>query len=124
VIGSEPEIYFYSHRISATGYIYTYALMEEQKYAPKMQREMIEETERARPKYLVFVNVPDSWLMRPDSDQTILEWFKHYGQENYDVVGLVDIVSLEWTNYFWDEDAVGRSPESDHFIYILRRKAG
>ena len=33
VLGSEPQIYFYSHRHSATGYIYTYGLMEPQKYA-------------------------------------------------------------------------------------------
>ena len=31
VLGSEPEIYFYSHRHSATGYIYTYGLMESAK---------------------------------------------------------------------------------------------
>jgi len=36
VLGSEPEIYFYSHRISATGYIYTYPLMEPQRYAVQM----------------------------------------------------------------------------------------
>ncbi len=38
VLGSEPEIYFYSHRLSATGYIYTYPLMEKQVYASHMQR--------------------------------------------------------------------------------------
>ena len=46
VLGSEPEIYFYSHRHSATGYIYTYPLMEPQKYARQMQEEMIREIER------------------------------------------------------------------------------
>ena len=45
VLGSEPEIYFYSHRHSATGYIYTYGLMEPQKYAQQMQQEMIREIE-------------------------------------------------------------------------------
>lgn len=29
VIGSEPQIYFYSDRRAATGHIYTYALMED-----------------------------------------------------------------------------------------------
>jgi hypothetical protein len=31
VLGSEPQIYFYSNRHSATGYIYAYGLMEAQK---------------------------------------------------------------------------------------------
>src|SRR5206468_6071143 len=43
VLGSEPQIYFYSKRLSATGYIYTYALMEPQPYAHQMQEEMIHE---------------------------------------------------------------------------------
>ena len=46
VLGSEPQIYFYSSRHSATGYIYTYGLMEPQKYAQQMQQEMIREIER------------------------------------------------------------------------------
>jgi hypothetical protein len=36
VLGSEPEIYFYAQRKSATG-IYTYALLESQPYAARMQ---------------------------------------------------------------------------------------
>ena len=51
VLGSEPEIYFYSRRHSATGYIYTYPLMEPQKYARRMQEEMIREIEQRNPKY-------------------------------------------------------------------------
>ena len=42
VLGSEPEIYFYAGRKSATGYIYTYPLMEPQPYASRMQDEMIQ----------------------------------------------------------------------------------
>jgi hypothetical protein len=55
VLGSEPEIYFYARRHSATGYIYTYALMEPQPAALAMQHEMISEIETNRPEYLVSV---------------------------------------------------------------------
>ena len=47
VLGSEPEIYFYSWRHSATGYIYMYPMMEQHAFALKMQEEMIGEIERA-----------------------------------------------------------------------------
>ena len=43
VLGSEPEIYFYANRISATGYVYVYGLMEQQRYSVRMQEEMIDE---------------------------------------------------------------------------------
>ena len=60
VLGSEPQIYFYSNRHSATGYIYTYRLMEPQFYARQMQEEMIRQIESARPKYLIFIGVTSS----------------------------------------------------------------
>jgi hypothetical protein len=83
VVGSEPEIYFYSHRHSATGYIYTYGLMEEQEYAAKMQKEMIAEIESARPEYLVYVDLRTSWLPKPGADWYIFVWFKTYVRDNY-----------------------------------------
>jgi hypothetical protein len=49
VLGSEPEIYFYSRRRSATGYIYMYPLMETHPYAAQMQQELINEIEAGKP---------------------------------------------------------------------------
>ena len=94
VIGSEPEIYFYSNRKSATGYIYTYPLMEPQRYASSMQDEMIMEIEGARPKYVVFVTVATSWLTRPDSDDRILKWANAFTKACYDEVGAPDLRNL------------------------------
>ena len=84
VLGSEPQIYFYSSRHSATGYIYTYSLMEPQSYALSMQQEMIREIELAGPKYLVSVQIPSSWLGRPDSEALIFAWANEYLKEHYD----------------------------------------
>lgn len=50
VTGSERQIYFYSGRRSATGYIYTYPLMELQPYATATQRQMIHEVEAVDPR--------------------------------------------------------------------------
>jgi hypothetical protein len=100
VLGSEPEIYFYSHRHSATGYIYTYGLMEPQKYAQQMQQEMIQQIEDARPKYLISVSMEYSWLRRPNSDQSIFNWANYYIAQNYTAAGFVNIKSTE-TDYFF-----------------------
>jgi Dolichyl-phosphate-mannose-protein mannosyltransferase len=61
VLGSEPAIYFYSHRHSATGYIYMYGLTEKQKYAQQMRHDMVAEIESARPDLIVYVDDADSW---------------------------------------------------------------
>ena len=119
VLGSEPEIYFYSHRHSATGYIYTYGLMEPQKYAHHMQEEMIREIEDARPKYLISVAIGYSWLRRPDSEPAIFTWANEYMAQNYTAAGFVNIKPTE-TDYFF-----GNVPQTvetlKDYILIYRR---
>jgi hypothetical protein len=122
VIGSEPQIYFYSKRLSATGYIYTYALMEEHDYALKMQKEMITEIESARPEFIIFVNVTNSWILRPASERLIFDWFKIYHREHFERVGVVDIISQGQTIYRWDDEAVGYSPRSEDWISVYKRR--
>ncbi len=90
VLGSEPEIYFYSRRHAVTGYIYMYPLMEQHDFALKMQEEMIGEIERARPEYLVYVDDDYSWLPRPDSNRKILEWWKDYWATDLDLVKTIE----------------------------------
>jgi hypothetical protein len=122
VIGSEPQIYFYSHRRSATGYIYTYPLMENHKYALEMQEEMIREIESARPEYLVFANIPTSWLVGSDSERRILQWFHQY-KRNYHKVGMVVMLGQETAVYFWDENVSGYLPKSGLWLSVFRRKS-
>jgi hypothetical protein len=119
VLGSEPEIYFYAQRHSATGYIYTYGLMEPQKYAGQMQEEMIHEIERARPKYLISVVMFYSWLWRPGSERLIFTWANEYTAQNYFAAGLVNITPRE-TDYFFGD--VPPSVESlKEYILIYKR---
>ncbi|MCK5557804.1 MAG: glycosyltransferase family 39 protein [Candidatus Hydrogenedentes bacterium] len=122
VIGSEPQIYFYSGRHSATGYIYTYALMENHDYALKMQQEMIDEIEAARPSFLVYVCVRTSWLVGPESKLLIFEWFKEHSEKNYELVGIVDILPSQGASYYWDEEAAKYSPRSTSWLSIFRRR--
>ena len=100
IIGSEPEIYFYSKRQAATGYVYMYPLMETHAYALHMQKDMIGEIESSRPEFIVFVNVYTSWLVFPGSHRYIFKWFKTYQRKHYSLVGLADM-SQAATTYSW-----------------------
>ena len=122
VLGSEPEIYFYSHRHSATGYIYMYGLMELHQYALQMQREMIQEIETAHPKYLVFVKDSTSWLQRENSERLVFEWFSKY-REDFALAGLVNIRSTERTEYYFPPPANPESIKlSRYYCLIYERK--
>lgn len=119
VLGSEPEIYFYSHRRSATGHIYTYALMEVHPYAAKMQGEMIQQIEAAKPEYMVFVNNQLSWLPRPQSERKIMTWWENYWAQNYSLVRT--ITTREFAEEFADQSP-GPAGGTGNFLLILKRK--
>jgi 4-amino-4-deoxy-L-arabinose transferase-like glycosyltransferase len=108
VLGSEPEIYFLARRHPATGYIYTYGLMEPQPFARKMQEEMIGEIEASKPDFVVFADNPLlSWGRQPDSDPGIFEWWKSY-RTNYTLVGLADVISTTETKFAWGAEEAAR----------------
>lgn len=99
ILGSEPQICFYAHRRSASRYIYMYPLMENHPFSLQMQKDFIRETEAKKPKYLVFVNVPFSWLRSSDSHNLLFEWFGRY-QKNFRPAGTIELYD-DRTIYHW-----------------------
>ncbi len=123
VIGSEPEIYFYARRRSATGHIYVYALMERHPYAAKMQAEMIQQIEAARPEYVVFVQNNLSWLRQPDSEKKLLDWWPAYWAANLE---LVRTINTRQGAAEFDETKPApetRSGQASNYLLVFKRKA-
>ena len=124
VLGSEPQIYFYSRRRSATGYICTYPLMESQSHAVEMQKEMIRDIEKANPDYVVFVHVKDSWLQYADSNPLIFDWFGKYQRERLQLAGFVEIASDGPTEYRWfDHPETNVQTTAESWLAIFKRRA-
>lgn len=121
VLGSEPEIYFYAHRRAATGYIYTYGLMEAQKHAQEMQEEVIRQVESAHPKYVVFVAMGSSWLRYSKSKTAIFDWANRYLPEKYEWVGVVDFIIEDYIPFVKGEQAKEYEPEGDEYLFIVKR---
>jgi hypothetical protein len=121
VLGSEPQIPFYAGRRSATGHIYTYGLMEIHEYNIKMQEVMTSEIEKNKPLFMVFCNMPFSWLAKDNSPMRIFDWYEKYSRKNYEVVGLVDIPDEGPSMYYWDADAQ-RNPKNKNCVWVLKRK--
>jgi 4-amino-4-deoxy-L-arabinose transferase-like glycosyltransferase len=122
VLGSEPEICFYSGRRSATGYIYMYPLMERQTFALKMQQEMIAEIERARPEYAVYVKENMSW---PAGYQDIIsDWWEKYWPANFEMVKTIEIERKRTSDLPAgpQTDTVTLPTDEQKFLFILKRK--
>lgn len=122
VLGSEPEIYFYARRHSATSYIYMYGLMETQPYALRMQNELIGEVEASAPQYVVQVSGNASWLQDQQSSTRIFDWWYAYGARHYHLVAIADIISEERTEYRWAGAVDAYQPQSSYFLAVYRRK--
>ena len=85
-MGSEPEICFYAHRKPATEYMYTFALMEPQPFALRMQEEMIAQVEKSEAPFLVLATSSSSWLEWPEYEKKVFPWLVGYINNYYQPV--------------------------------------
>lgn len=121
ILGSEPQIFYYSNRRSATGYIYMYALMENQVYSLDMQKEMVREIESANPRFIVFVTSQTSWLLSSAADSYLFDWWNHLiREERYQVIGVADIFS-DQTIYRLGAEVNDYKPTSNSQVLIYKR---
>ncbi|HPD19129.1 MAG TPA: hypothetical protein PLF61_05655, partial [Candidatus Goldiibacteriota bacterium] len=121
IIGSEPQILFYAKRKSATGYVCFNQMMDVSKIADEMQIEAIKEIEQSNPAYLVFVNIYDSLGMYGGSSTRIFEWLKST-TKNLKLSGIVNIISLDRTDYVWGPQAEKYQLQSNSWIAIFKFK--
>jgi hypothetical protein len=121
VFGSEPEIYFYAHRHSASGFIYMYDLVQLNNYASQFQREMIAEIEAAKPQFMVVVNISSSWLNRHGSDETMNDWAMDYMRRLYEGIGMIYIYP-DHSDYVWGPESVKGRSDTPYVLAVYRRK--
>jgi hypothetical protein len=122
VLGSEPEIYFYAHRHSATGHLSTYILMEGRPYSHDMQEEMIREIKAAAPEYIIHFNTGLSWFMGLQAvDGTLLNAMTQYERDHYALVGvLVDDLLGNEPIFYWDAEAVNHGSNKQPYISVYK----
>lgn len=123
VLGSEPEIFFYAKRHSATGFIYVYGLLEPQEYALEMQKQMFSELKAARPQFVVLVKTRFSWLPRDGSIQaeSFSSLANNFLRASYEPVGAAERVG-DQIEYHWGEDLKEFRPRSQNVVGIFKRK--
>jgi hypothetical protein len=122
VVGSEPQIFFYTKRRSVSGHIYMYGMMEPQPYARRMQEEFIADVERAKPRHLICFWIPWSWLPEEHSDRYILSWVKSYAAKYYKRIATVDLIDAASVRYVLGDSARTYKPVSQDFIFVFERK--
>ncbi len=121
VLGSEPQLFFYSGRKSATGFIYMMDIMNGP-MAKEMQMRAVRQIVEAKPEILVLVHVTMSWMLRPDSERGIFYWYEKYRDEYYDKIGIVHIKDPETTLFVFGKEARSFIPDTFNYVEIYKRK--
>ena len=99
-----------------------FPLMERHVYVRKMQAELIQEVEATQPKFVVVVSLGGSWVSpRPDISPILEEWAHDYLNSEYEIQGVVDILTNEVTVYKWREEAKGYHPQSRFHLLIYKK---
>lgn len=75
LFGNEPQIWFYAQKQAASGYIYTYPLVELQPFASTMTEQYIAETERSQPEWLIYSNISKGTSNKNTLNRLDTWWF-------------------------------------------------
>ena len=122
VLGSEPEIYFYARRRSATGFVYTYPLTENQPFAARMREQMQREIAAAQPLFVVQVRSWTSWLTRPGGQKRIDELCAFLMPPNYKLIAACDFLPEESrVVWHWPPEVISNPTNSVSELLLFER---
>ena len=97
IIGNEPQFLFYSQRRSATSFIYTYSIAEDQPLAEQFRLEMMRQVESVSPKLLIYTNIQPEWYKKSKILEELDEWFFSYAKSNYKSVARFEYLNINDT---------------------------
>jgi len=100
VFGSEAEFYFYSKNLNATSYLFTYELVKPHHGNLQMQKEMIAQITKNKPKIFIDVEVYTSWLRWNNTPDKLFRWKDQYLKQ-YRRIGLVEY-DMKSSEFWWD----------------------
>jgi hypothetical protein len=106
VAGSEPQIYYYAHRKSASAYIYVYPLLTPFSGVRERQRAALDELRHNAPAVIVTVPTPTSLRLFPDTPTDFLDGVDELLAEDYEVVAVLPFRhGVHWPLLTGDEAA-------------------
>lgn len=122
VLGSEPEFFIYTGKKAPSRHLFFSTIVADVPQHKEWQREYAKDIEKAKPKYLLYYNIPISLLVQPNTDKYIFDWANKFITENYQIIGVVDMIPGQHAAYYWKEQLNTYKPQSQEQIYIYERK--
>lgn len=122
VLGSEPQIYFYTGRRSPTRHNYLAYVVKSTDIAAQWRDEVVRDIQEDPPKFIVYFSHPVSWSGgTQEALQDLIAKTNSLITSSYKVVGKIDAFGNNNVQYVWGEAANGYQVRSNLFVYIYER---
>jgi 4-amino-4-deoxy-L-arabinose transferase-like glycosyltransferase len=122
IFGNEPQILFYSHRKSATPFIYLFSLVEDQPFAQQFRDEMMHQVESASPKILVFTRVQSESGKRSAEWEALEDWFFNFAGAQYTLTARFEYLNITDTVLVTDPVLLAKKPAHLFWISIYEKR--
>lgn len=122
VIGSEPEVYIYTHKTSPTNHLFFSTIVSNVPQQRQWQEEYAASIEKQSPKYIVYFTNFISLLPQENADRYIVNWAADYITENYNLIGLCEMFPGQRSTYSWKEQVKNLNPRTRQPILVYERK--
>ena len=123
VMGSEPQINFYTGMRSPTRHFFmgflTKGRIEEAEWTAEAKKDI----ETKKPRFFVHVTHPFSWAYVDGVKTDLFDWSMAHAREYYNLIGIADLKNTG-TIYAWDDQVNNYPPANpgDMRIFVFERK--
>ena len=123
VAGSEPQLYLYTNTLGVSRHNFINFINAKTPFAKQWQLEAIHDVETKKPRYIVLVIHPYSWMLDKESDMTFLHWTQTYFDKNYNPVLIADQIDTRGDcNYVQGNDILSYQRKGQQFVIVYERK--
>jgi len=121
IIGNEPQFLFYSKRRSATSFIYTFSLIEDQPFTEQFRLEMIHQVESAAPKLIIYTRTVLDYSDKSKGQKELDKWFLDYTGLYYNPTARFEYFCDD-TLLITDSAQIQKTPAHTFWIQIYERR--
>lgn len=122
VIGSEPELYAYTHAECPTRHLYLAVMVQGHPLEPRWRRELLADLAEHPPKYMVWVQHETSWMPAEGIDQSFLETCWNTMYRDYVPIAWYERTSTSEPEVISGEEARGHHPRGSFFMMLAQRR--
>jgi hypothetical protein len=122
VMGSEPEVFVYADRESASGHLFMYPIIQNNPKVEIFRQQYLDDLEKKRPQYIVFNTLSTSWN-RYYVESTFFKQIMAFVEANYDIVGKSEAGRGGRPGVVvWNQASTEYQFKSENQLFIYRRK--